>query len=147
MKSRDIDQELLHKILGTFPFFMRKIMHDPKDKLFQGISKTQHKTLMLLHFKGRQNMSCLAEHLNLEKGSFTSVVDDLIDQQLVRKVRDTADRRQYLLEYTQKGETLVEEAINRLKNRLSERLKVLSGDDFNKFIRAVEDLDEIASKL
>ncbi len=147
MNNRDIDQDLLFKILGTFPFFMRTIMHDPKDKLFRGISKTQHKTLMLLYFKGRQHMSCLAEYLNLERGSFTPVVDGLIGHGLVRKVRDRNDRRRYILEHTQKGQRLVEEAIHRLKNRLSKRLEILSNDDFNRFIRAVEDLEEIASKL
>ena len=42
-------------------------------------------------------MTALCNRLNIEKGSLTSMIDDLTEKGYVMKERDIVDRRKYLI--------------------------------------------------
>lgn len=46
-------------------------------------------------------MTDLCSKLNIEKGSLTSMVDDLTDKKYVTRKRDLVDRRKYLIDITE----------------------------------------------
>ena len=124
-KKTEISDELIFKLLRTLPSFLRRIVHSHHGKENTGkLTRSQHKTLMLLFFEKVPHMSGLAEHLNLEKGSFTAVVDDLVVKGLVDKERDNLDHR-----------------------KLEKKLACLKEEEYSRFIRAVNDLYEITMKL
>ena len=148
METHHINSDLMFKILKTFPFFMRKVFHDfHKQENMGQLTKTQHKTLMLLYFEEEQHMSGLSERLNVEKGSFTAVVEDLVENNLVVRKRDTRDRRKYILALTDIGQQIVHREIEKAKSFLIKKLSRLGARDLERFTRAVNELYEITMKL
>ena len=92
-------------------------------------------------------MTALHRAIGLEKGSLTSVIDQLIKKKLVERKRDEADRRKVIITLTdtgrKKAEVLRMEIAGHIKNNL-ERLPV---EDRKRFYRAVEALMDISRKL
>ena len=147
-KKTEISDELIFKLLRTLPSFLRRIVHSHHGKENTGkLTRSQHKTLMLLFFEKVPHMSGLAEHLNLEKGSFTAVVDDLVEKGLVDKERDNLDHRKYNLTLTKNGRDLISRKIEKSKIQLEKKLACLKEEEYSRFIRAVNDLYEITMKL
>ena len=148
MSTPAITSDLMYRILKTFPFFMRKVFHDfHKQENMGGLTKAQHKTLMLLFFEEEQHMSGLSERLNMEKGSFTAVVEDLVERGLVVRKKDSRDRRKYNLALTETGEKLIDREIAKARSFLAEKLSRLGSEDLDRFTLAVNDLYEITLKL
>ena len=148
MDERLLSQEMMLKIVSTFPYFMRKLVHSfPKIEKASGLNKTQHRTLWLLFHEGRQCMSCLADHLNIEKGSFTTVIDSLIEKGLVKKIHDSSDRRRIFIDFTPKGRSHVQTEIAQVHERISQKLSVLSDAEYAVFLQAINDLHNTMMKL
>lgn len=93
-----------------------------------GLNHTHYRTLMMLADKGPDCMKGIRHHLGLEAGSFTPVVDRLIDKGLIERERDETDRRRILLRITDTGEVTVERLKTIIQNRIRERLSVLDGE-------------------
>jgi len=147
-REQKFDENLMMKIITTIPYFMHKVAHTlPKQEKPGTLNRTQHRTLWLIYHEGKKCMGSLAEHLNIEKGSFTSVVDTLIDKGMVEKTRDTEDRRKTLIQLTLKGKKLVEDHLSLVSRAVSQKLQALKDDEYRKFIRAINDLHEVIMKL
>ena len=65
-----------------------------------GINRTDHRCLDILERHGPLTAGDLAARLHLSTGAVTTVIDRLERKGFARRVRDTADRRRVLVEYT-----------------------------------------------
>ena len=83
----------------------------------------------------------------MEKGSFSSVVDGLINKNLVLRERDKKDRRKVHIHLTDAGSSRVENEIENIGIRLEDKLDILSPEDLKQFIWAIEVLNDITNKL
>ena len=92
------------------------------------------------------SMTALCNKLNIEKGSLTSMVDDLTKKGYVTRERDISDRRKYLITITERGEGIASDFVDKLKLSLEERLIKLTEEDKKKYIGAVKTLEEIFDK-
>ncbi len=138
----------LRKIFETMPLFTRKLMHDfPFHDSAVELNKTQQKALHFVSFHPKANMGEICRHMNMEKGSFTAVVDSLIDKGLIRRDRDTEDRRRINLSLTDAGSSVVADFERKMGRHLKRKLEKLNPEDMQKFSRAVNDLHEIVAKL
>lgn len=146
MKTSDLE------IIVQFPkithIFMRKMMHGfQSSRIGINLNRTQGRTLLLLYDRGDTTMTSLHRAIGLEKGSLTSVIDQLINKKLVGRKSDEADRRKVIITLTDSGrkkaEILRMEIAGHIKNNL-ERLPV---EDRKRFYRAVEALMDISRKL
>ncbi len=143
----DMDAEV-RKIIETFPLFLRKMMHDfPFQETDFELNKTQQKALHFVGFHEKAHMGEICRHMNMEKGSFTSVVDSLIDKGLVRRDRDGDDRRKINLLLTDTGKQFVADFEKKMSKHLKNKLDRLSTADRKKFHRAVNDLSEVIKHL
>lgn len=110
------------------------------------VNKTQLRALIIIKNNGLISMTDLCNKLNIEKGSLTSMVDDLTEKGYVKRERDIADRRKYLITITESGEVIASDFVDKLKFRLEEKLNKLTDEDKQKYIRAVKTLEEIFDK-
>ena len=65
-----------------------------------GLNRTDWRCLDILGTRGPMNAGQLAEAARLTTGALTAVVDHLEAAGLVRRVRDTVDRRKVIIETT-----------------------------------------------
>ena len=111
------------------------------------LKRTQLKALLLIDCEQKTSMSHLSMHLDMEKGSFTSVVDSLARKGLIRRKRDPKDRRKVYLTITEKGDELLHKSKNALREHVATKTKKLSSENRARLIGAINDLYEISSGL
>jgi DNA-binding MarR family transcriptional regulator len=111
------------------------------------LNHTQWKTLFILSFIEKPSMSQMCKSINLEKGSFTSVVDGLIEKELVCRIQDPSDRRKILLELTEQGRELVIKGKKNMGMHIQSKLDALEPGDVKKLFNALADILTIAEKL
>jgi DNA-binding MarR family transcriptional regulator len=142
------DSDLVFKILRTFPLMMHTLLHDFDHRSADyELNRTQYKTIMLVHYERNASMSELCTHMNMEKGSFTSVIDGLIRRNLLQRVRDPEDRRRVTLAFTPQGERFIEEQLDWLYHHVSGKLEQLQPADRERFMRALNDLFELSGRI
>lgn len=91
-------------------------------------------------------MTDLCSKLNIEKGSLTSMVDDLTDKGYVVRERDLADRRKYLINITEDGVRLASDFMCKLSFNLEEKFVKLTEEERTKYVEAINTLQYILSK-
>jgi len=89
----------------------------------------------------------MCKFINLEKGSFTSVVDGLIKKELVCRIQDPSDRRKILLELTEPGRELVIKGKKSMEMHIQSKLDALDPGDVETLFNALADIIMIAEKL
>ncbi|MGL6105946.1 MarR family winged helix-turn-helix transcriptional regulator [Romboutsia sp.] len=110
------------------------------------VNKTQLRALMFVKNNGAISMTDLCAKLNIEKGSLTSMVDDLTEKGYVLREKDLADRRKYLITITENGIDVASDFMNKLNVRLEEKLFRLTEEDQGKYIEAINTLQYILNK-
>ena len=70
-----------------------------------GITMPQAKVLFVVSAAGEMHMSALAERLGVSPSTVSGIVDRLVDQGLVARHDDPADRRQVVISATDAGAT------------------------------------------
>jgi DNA-binding MarR family transcriptional regulator len=148
MKQTISSGELARMILETFPYIMRKLMHGVHRKVKDSnLNKSQYQTLFLVHYHKERTMGKISSHMNMEKGSFTGVVDSLIEQGLVKRDRDPQDRRRVNLEITEDGLEIIRKVEELLYSELDKKLEALTQEERGRFLHAVRDLHVLVEKL
>ncbi|MGL4914635.1 MAG: MarR family winged helix-turn-helix transcriptional regulator [Romboutsia sp.] len=110
------------------------------------VNKTQLRALMFIRNYGAISMTDLCAKLNIEKGSLTSMVDDLTKKGYVVRTKDLSDRRKYLIIITEKGTMLASDFMGKLSNKLEEKLFKLDQEDQHKYMEAINTLQYILNK-
>lgn len=110
------------------------------------VNKTQLRALMFVRNNGAISMTDLCAKLNIEKGSLTSMVDDLTQKGYVLREKDLTDRRKYLITITEKGIKLASDFMEKLSDQLEEKLYRLSNEDQLRYIEAINTLQYILNK-
>lgn len=101
---------------------------------------------MFVRNNGAISMTDLCAKLNIEKGSLTSMVDDLTQKGYVIREKDLTDRRKYLITITEKGIKLASDFMEKLSDQLEEKLYRLSNEDQLRYIEAINTLQYILNK-
>jgi len=110
------------------------------------VNKTQLRALMFIKNNGAISMTDLCAKLNIEKGSLTSMVDDLTEKRYVIRTKDLSDRRKYLISITEKGTILACDFTDKLSDKLEEKFLKLNEDDQNRYMEAINTLQYILNK-
>lgn len=110
------------------------------------VNKTQLRALVFVSNNGPISMTDLCSKLNIEKGSLTSMVDDLTDKGYVVREKDIADRRKYLITITESGAKVAADFMGKLSDSLEEKLFKLSDEEQDKYMEAIITLQSILGK-
>lgn len=74
---------------------------------------------------GHLSAGALASRVSLSQGTTTDILNRLEQRGLIRRTRDTTDRRRVLVEVTDTGQTLMESSPPLLQERFAQRLNEL----------------------
>lgn len=143
MNSRQVWQ-----LFSSFHLLRRKLLHDHlHDPALTSISRTQFKTLLTLYHHGGDTMGAVSEYLGLERGSFTTVADTLLDQGLIQREQNPRDRRQSLISLSQEGLALIERDQRRMDASLADQLTDLSPEEQNRLEGVIHELFALAELI
>lgn len=141
-------QELIIYDLPYVSLLLKTFFDDFDDSVIEThLNKTQQKTMLMLDQNQNKTMSELSRYAGLELGSFTSVIDKLIEEKLVNRERDSEDRRKVIVCTTKKGKKISEKIRNALNKHILKKLEILPDTDFKDFLEALQIIKRIAIKL
>ena len=116
-------------------FYLEHIKSFISDK---NINKNQVRALTFIKNYGSISMSELCNMLNVEKGSLTSMIDDLEEKGYVERAKDKKDRRKYNIVLTQLGDKISCEFIEHLKNNLHNKVSKIDEANLAKFFDSMK---------
>jgi DNA-binding MarR family transcriptional regulator len=95
---------------------------------------------------GFRNDACSAQYIahctRTHKSTISRAVTTLMERQLVERVENADDRREFALRMTRKGQALYEELIPRLKRKEQEILSCLSAQERKEFSSALGKIEK-----
>lgn len=89
------------------------------------VSATQYRALGVLTLRGPRNASELADDLGVGRPGATKLVDRLVKRGLIRRRRHPTDRRQVILEASERGREIVRAVQQCRRRRLARVLSAL----------------------
>lgn len=110
------------------------------------VNKTQLRALVFMRNYGEISMTELCAKLNIEKGSLTSMIDDLSKKGYVYREKNLKDRRKYMIVITEEGKQIAADFTEKLSNDLEEKFFKLNNEDREKYLDAIETLENLLNK-
>lgn len=110
------------------------------------VNKTQLRALVFMRNYGEISMTELCSKLNIEKGSLTSMIDDLSEKGYVYREKNLKDRRKYMIIITEEGKKIAADFTEKLSNDLEEKFFKLNDEDRRKYLEAIETLETLLNK-
>ncbi len=104
-----------------------------EEKLSLDLTMYQIYVLFFLSQHKETHMRALADYLQIEMPTATSIVDKLVALKLIKRQNDKKDRRLVYIILTQIGKDIVGEAIEKRRKKISEMLSLLSETQRNDF--------------
>ena len=104
------------------------------------VNKTQLRALVFMKNYGEISMTELCAKLNIEKGSLTSMIDDLSKKGYVYREKNLKDRRKYMIVITEEGKKIAADFTEKLSNDLEAKFFKLDTDEREKYLEAIETL-------
>jgi DNA-binding MarR family transcriptional regulator len=100
-----------------------------------GLTMPQMITLLAIHDRGSCRMGALADATQQSGGTLTGIVDRLIDDGLVERVRSMNDRRVIEVTLTNHGEARVRQVLVARREDLEHILALFEEDEIDEFER------------
>jgi DNA-binding MarR family transcriptional regulator len=129
--DRAVDRSaLVAHALDTYEALMAVLTSEHRpDFLEIGITMPQAKILYLLAATGELHLSELVTTLGVSLSTVSGIVDRLVEQGLVARRDDPADRRQVMVAPTATGSSLVERFRELNRGQLQRLLELLADDE------------------
>lgn len=141
-------QETISFLSNTFPKIYSSLYLNYL-KQYSGlydVNKTQLRALVFMRNYGEISMTELCAKLNIEKGSLTSMIDDLSKKGYVYREKNLKDRRKYMIVITEEGKQIAADFTEKLSNDLEEKFFKLNTEDREKYLDAIETLETLLNK-
>ncbi|MGI6412685.1 MAG: MarR family winged helix-turn-helix transcriptional regulator [Syntrophomonadaceae bacterium] len=144
-KVREI-HALIMTLMGTIheKFFQRLWKHQDFNRQ---ITKNQSKLISILYRYDDITATELARMLDIEKGSLTTMIDQLQEMGLVIREIDPHDRRKLLLSLSPAGEEQVEKMMELYDQILVELFHKVEPDEMDSFIKNLRQVVEFIGRL
>lgn len=148
MKYEELQElhDLLFKTIGLFHEkflcqFRKESLHYP------GIKKNHIMIISFLYRNKILTATEIAKMLNMEKGSLTTLIDQLEEFGLVIRRKDLNDRRKTLISLTDAGKAEMEDTMRSSTQSISEILSDANPDEFLKFVNSLRYAVEFMQKI
>lgn len=125
-------------------FYLEDIKKFISDK---NVNKTQLRALTFIKNYGAINMTELCNMLNIEKGSLTTMIDDLVEKGYVERVNDKKDRRRYIIVMTEAGDVLSDNFMTYLKGSLEQKMERIGMDKMSSLVGSMENIINITESI
>jgi DNA-binding MarR family transcriptional regulator len=140
-------EELMEGILARFERLKAVRRHAMSAGVHREVSIQQMHVLMALQEERSIPISDLAELLCISAPSASSIVDRLEERDLVRRVRDTEDRRVVYVELSEHGNQVVEEFIGLRRDRVLQLLAVMTDEELGDIAAGLDALQAALARL
>lgn len=88
----------------------------------------------------------LSERINVTSARIASILNSLENKKYIQRNVNDTDKRKILVTVTEEGKANVEEAKNKLINKISSVFEQLGEEDTKEYIRLVSKINDILSK-
>jgi DNA-binding MarR family transcriptional regulator len=127
-------------IIEVVPLVMRTLRTEMRQHRAADLSVPQFRTLGFLNRQPGSSLSAVAEHIGLTLPAMSTLVDGLVERNMVARGPAPDDRRRIALTVTPQGGTTLEATYAASETRLAERLAKLSASDRELVVQAMQAL-------
>lgn len=137
----------INRLINLFFMTNRSLhKHMQEAKIIRSCSFLQFLTIKLVQEEGQARMKDLARFLSITPASVTSLVDGLVQMDLLERSTDSEDRRITRLRLTDAGRKLLDDTESRAKREMADIFARLSDRDRSSLISALEKLAGILTR-
>jgi DNA-binding MarR family transcriptional regulator len=113
----------------------------------QDIAPSHLKIMFLLDACGELTVSEIGEKLYISRPNVTPLIDKLVKEEMVERIRDVSDKRIFNVKPTVKGKEFISNQKDMLAKNLKRRLSVMSDDTLDSLDSSLVTLKEILAKI
>ncbi len=137
----DAPQDLVKDIIYQIRRLMQAREYYTKelDKKYQ-VSAPQLNSLLILYENGPLPPSQIARHIMVKSSTVTGIIDRLEHKRLVRRVRNSPDRRVITIELTEAGKALAQNAPPPIQQKILDGLKTLPRNEIEQIVHSLNTL-------
>jgi DNA-binding MarR family transcriptional regulator len=140
----------LHDLVFSFiGMFHEKISYRFR-RYHEGIpwmKKNHIKIINLLYQHKHLTSTEIGKKLDIEKGSLTSLIDQLEDKGLVIRCNDAKDRRKFLISLSAKGREEVEKILDYHIREINEFFQEVNPDEMKEFVFELRHVVDFMKKM
>lgn len=141
----DIRDRIAENLLALLPFYHKKIFR--AEHGITGVQVAQYRLLGALMKGGMLPMSELGKRLYISKPYMTTLVDQLMKEGYVERIRDTRDRRVINISITPSGIKYLKQGYAVYKDDVKNLLSDLNKKDREELCQSLEKLLSILSRI
>ncbi len=138
-RMQRINKKETHEEIREIVYLIRRLMQAGElytkelSKKYQ-ISAPQLHCLLTLHENGDIPPSQIARHIMVKSSTVTGIIDRLEQKGLVRRVRNSPDRRVITIELTESGKELARHAPPPIQQKIIDGVKKLPKSEIDKIV-------------
>ena len=145
--ERDAALEHLYDMLfQAWPLMRRKLLPSSAQQAEFGMPLSHVQVLVMLDHRGSLSITEISRSFGIAKPNITPLVDRLIEEGLVMRERNSADRRVVNVVICEKGRERLAAIYRDLCDNLFDWTRTLSGEDLASFNSALETIVRLLSK-
>ena len=145
--ERDAALEHLYDMLfQAWPLMRRKLLPSSAQQAEFGMPLSHVQVLVMLDHRGSLSITEISQSFGIAKPNITPLVDRLIEDGLVMRERNSADRRVVNVVICEKGRERLADIYRRLCDNLFDWTRTLSREDLASFNDALETIVRLLSK-
>lgn len=130
--------DLLFTFMGLFhEKFICRFRGEYKNDKLPILKKNHEKILNILYQNDHRTSTELARKLDMEKGSLTTLIDQLEEWNLVTRCNDSSDRRKALLSLSPAGRAEMENVMNFYSEKLNEFFQDTQPEEIDQFVNSL----------
>lgn len=124
-----------------------KILEPYHNSFKEYISPLQYYTLSVIKYNEKITMTHLADAMKMPKQNMTKIINKLIDEDLVERIKDPLDKRITWIVLSDKGNNLLLEILEINANKISNDISVLGKDKNDIFYDSMVKINNILKEL
>ncbi|KAB3540970.1 MarR family transcriptional regulator [Alkaliphilus pronyensis] len=138
------EREIAHMIQDFFIYFNSWMRHQyKKHSSNQDFTLAQYKVLFIIKDLRVSNMSLLSDIAEVSKGTMTTMLNKLVEEEYVKRTSSFKDRRSIYVSLTDKGEKKVEEMHSKFMLSMIEIIESTSKEEKEKLLQGIIALNNL----
>jgi len=145
--SKEMISQIAENMLSLFPLITNKILKKDVFSERYGLPPRFIHVLHIIDVFGPINMSELAKRLNISAPNLTPIVDKLISEGYVERLKDGSDRRVSIVQTTEKGKEFLNVHTQWVNQNLEINLARLSENEIEELWYLLKRLKKLVLKM
>lgn len=142
-------ENLVENLLIYYPLFYRKVKTSINEDKCLKYGKTDgyYQILGILMAWGPSPISKIGKELYISKPNMTPLIDKLVNDKMVKRIRSEKDRRVVNIEITEEGKKFMVEAREVVEENIKQNLLNLDENEFKILYESLENIKKIVLKI